>query len=103
MNPKPRTLLIARLCGVLLIGLGAAATARLIVRLVLDPEVWVDAWDGREGGPLAIIGQVVTHWCDVLTSRGMWDGAPLIGTISGGLILLRTRWCLRRVQKWGRR
>ncbi len=83
-------------------GLGAGATGRLVAWLAFDPEMWSEAWEGREGGPLAIIASLVVHWFDVLTSRGPWveSGPGLVGAISGVLLLVRTRWCLARVRGW---
>lgn len=99
MTANPRALLIARLTALLLLGLAAGTVGRLLVELTLNPEMWSDAWQRREGGPIAIAAQLVGHWFETLTDRYLWlgRGPKLVAAIIGLLLLIRTRWCLHRL------
>ncbi len=102
MKATPRTLLIARAIAILLLGLGAGPTARLIVYLVFDPDMWSDIWARRSGGPIAIVANLLLPWLEVLVAPYFWatSGPPFVAAIAGAVLLFRTRFSLRHCPAW---
>lgn len=102
MKTPPRTLLLTRLCAVLLLGLGTVAVGRLGALLVIDIGTWGDVWALRQSGPLGMAARLVTHWFEILTARETWmrSGPGLIAATVGVAVLLRTRWWLGVLPRW---